>query len=98
MVYFLIALGVLVIGASLSTISVKLLTNYYEKANKVEAECNLTAFELLVFFITKLNLDIKVGKFSSFLDNSYNINKKVILLSNDVFDNSAYTSGAIVSL
>lgn len=89
MVYFLIALGVLFIGVSLSTISVKLLTNYYEKANKVEAECNLTAFELLVFFITKLNLGIKVGKFSSYLDNSYNINKKVILLSNDVFDNKS---------
>lgn len=95
MIYALIILGVLLFGAVMSSLSAKLLVDYYEKVRKINASCNLTAFELLAFYIVTLNLDIKVTKYSNYLDNSYSVNKKLIFLSSDVFDDKSVGALAV---
>lgn len=95
MIYALVIIGVLLLGMVLSSLSTKFLVDYYEKVKKINASCNTTAFELLVFFIVTLNLDIKVTRYSNYLDNSYNVNKKLIILSNDVFDNKSVGALAV---
>lgn len=95
MIYAVILIGIMILGFLMSSFSAKLLFSYFERIDKIEASCNLTAFELLVFYIQNLKLDIKVGKYSNFLDNSYQIKKKLILLSNDIFDNNSVGALAI---
>jgi len=83
----LIFISLIVLGIMLARISAKLLFNYFNKIDKIESDCNLTSFELLVYFIQTLNLNIKVAKFGHYLDNSYDIKNKIIVLSEEVFEN-----------
>ena len=86
MKYLLIFVIILFVGIFASLLSTKALYSCYKKANNEIANINLTSANLLAFFIQKLNLNIKIAKYSYGLDNSYSIKKKVIFLSNDVFD------------
>lgn len=91
----LIFLGILVLGIISSLVSTNLVTHYYKKANKEFASINLTSANLLVYFINKFNLKVKIMKYSYGLNNNYNTKRKIICLSNDIFDNKSVASLAI---
>jgi len=95
MIFALIILGVILLGINIAFTSNKMLLNYFNKTNKINANINLTSFELMVFFITNLNLPVKVSEYSTGLNNSYNIKRKLIVLSEDVFNSSSVASLAI---
>ncbi|MGN1208513.1 MAG: zinc metallopeptidase [Christensenellales bacterium] len=89
MIYFAIIVSILVVGILLNILSNNLVINYYEKASKIDSKINKKSHELIVFFITIFNQNTKVCEFSTHLDNSYNINRKIIFLSEDVFNSSS---------
>ena len=89
MIYFIIVISIVFFGICLNIISNKTVINYYEKARKVDSKINKSSHELIIFFIMSLNLNIKVGKFSTYLDNSYSIKQKIIFLSDTVFDSTS---------
>ena len=69
--------------------------NYYEKIKDIPSKINRTSSEIIIFFIKTLNLNIKITKYSTYLDNSYSINQKVIMLSNDVINSTSVADIAI---
>lgn len=89
MILAIILLVFIFFGIFLSRISSKILVDYYNKYNSHFANINKTSVELLTFFIDKLNIKIKIKEYSYFLNNSYNIKHKVILLSKDIINNKS---------
>ena len=73
-----IILAIIIIGVLISSLSNFLVIKYYNKQNKIDAEINITSFELLAFFIEKLNLNIKITMLGENLDNSYSFKRKII--------------------
>lgn len=92
MVYALIVLGIIILGIIIAFASNKMLTAYFNKTNLILANCGLTSFELLVYFISNLNLNVKVSEYSTGLNNSYNIKRRLIVLSEDVFSSKSVAS------
>ncbi|MBE5745746.1 MAG: zinc metallopeptidase [Clostridiales bacterium] len=95
MIYAIIFLIILIIGIFLANISIKLLINYYNKYNSHKAHINITSAQLLSYFIKSFNMDILIAEYSTFLDNSYNIKRKIIFLSKDVINNTSVPALAI---
>lgn len=95
MVYFIIIISIILFGIALNLISNKLVVNYFEKANKIDANLGITSHELIIFFIKNLKLNIKIQKQGEYLNNSYNFATKTISLSNDVFNSSSVAAISI---
>lgn len=89
MIYAIIFLGVVVLDIIIALLSNKLLYSYFDKADSVLANCGFTSLELLAYFITHLNLNVKITEYSTGLNNSYNIKQKIIVLSKDVINNKS---------
>lgn len=95
MILAIIIVTFILLGIIFSGFSGKLLINYFTKVNKIESHSDVTSFELLAFFITNFNLDVKVAEYSTFLDNSYDIKRKIIFLSSDIFNNKSIGALAV---
>ncbi len=89
MIYCLIIISIIIFGIFLNILSNKLIINYFDKANNEQSGLGLKSHEVVSYFIEKLKLNLKVQEYGNYLDNSYNINKKVIFLSKDVFNSSS---------
>lgn len=92
MIYALIVLAIIIAGIITAFLSNKLLQNYYNKKDLILASCNLTSFELLVYFIQNLKLNVKIAEHSTGLNNSYNIKQRLIVLSEDVIASKSVAS------
>lgn len=95
MIYAIIFLTIILLGIIFSKLSTKLLIDYFNKHNNFFADINKTSCELLSFFIKELKLNVKLIEYSNFLDNSYNIKQKLILLSKDIINNKSVPALAI---
>ena len=89
MKFALVLIGIIIVGVIVFVVSNKLLIKYFRKLDTIFpiSAHGVTAFELIVFFIKQLNLNIKVAEYGNGLQNFYSTKKRVIVLSGDVFNN-----------
>lgn len=90
---------ILVLGALIIVfISQQILNFTYSKYKKIEVYSNMTGYEVAKKILSENDLDnIKVGKVSGNLSDHYNNSKKIVNLSNDIYEGNTIAAVSVAA-
>lgn len=90
---------ILVLGALIIVfLSQQILNFTYSKYKKIEVDSNMTGYEVAKKILSDNDLDnIRVGKVSGNLSDHYNNSKKVVNLSNDIYEGATIAAVSVAA-
>lgn len=90
---------ILVLGALIIVfLSQQILNFTYSKYKKIEVDCNMTGYEVAKKILSNNDLDnIRVGKVSGNLSDHYNNSKKVVNLSEDIYEGTTIAAVSVAA-